>query len=1475
MNKFTTLLLTSLASLSVNAKSWIDVTDQYVKNPRFDGNSYIYWSGTALGGYNPKENAEHYNKTFDTWQEIQGVPAGKYRVSLDAFYRMGSSDNDYNLYKSGNYKDQQYARLYAHSKDGGYNDVGIAPSSSGGVKESLGGQASGVGGDGGWWWSNYDYYIPNNMEAAYFWFEAGYYHNSVECEVGEDGMITIGIKKDQTIDQDWVCLDNWKLEYYGDVNEVTSITFDKSILSLDLGSTGYVTPIITPSDATYQTVTWTIKDTKIATVDKNGVVTATAVGKTVLTATATDGSNVSGSVTVEVIKNLPSSENIIINEIMASNVDVYLDPNQQFGSWVELYNPTDKSINIGGLYVSDDPNNLKKHKLISSYGSIPAKGYAMLNFDHHEVWTEMSYRQIDDKLDVNGGTIIVSDGSTIFAQADYPQAISRVSYARTADGADTWGYAGNPTPCAANVDCKFATEQLDAPVVDKDAQLFNGTMQICVNIPAGATLKYTTDGTAPSLTNGEVSETGLFEVNSTTTFRFRLFKEGFLPSMVITRSYIEDNNNYPFPIISVVTDKENIYGANRGAFNPGAYGRPGNGRTDKVNWNMAWEYPVNMEFINNDNECLISQECNFSMCGGWSRAFTPHSFKLKANKIYDSQNAFNAKFFDEKPSLKQKTLQIRNGGNDTGCRIKDAAIQRVISSSNLYVDYQAWQPVHVFLNGEHYTVLNMREPNNKHHGYANYGIDSDEIEQFEMSPDSGYVQMEGTGEYFEKWYDLSQNAADDAVYEEISKIVDLDEYINYMAVELYCGGTDWPQNNVKGYRDNNGGKFHFVLFDLDFIGGTTTPFSTFFGKENYNFDNLHGYDYSQNVSIEGTRRYGQIKFVTIFKNMLQNEDFRKRFIDAYCIVNGSVFTPERVETIITASANYLSMGGYINPWSSANSLINSFNTSRQSQMISQLKGQSYMNLSKVSAQTANITANTGKASIFLNDQIIPTGSLKGSVFAPVKLRTSGPANYKFLGWTSSSIGKETKQIFKTGEKWYYYDNGSLDGNNWTSSSFSTSSWKNGAAPLGYGKNEATTTTSNLVTYYFRKNFSLTDSPKETDKFTLNFTIDDGMIIYINGQEVGRYNMPEGNVTSETVAKTYANGNPDTGTMDIDPSVLRKGTNMIAVEVHNNQASSSDIVWDCSLELETESAPSTADYVSTDLEYTCPTSGSINLTAVWEEKTEEEMIAEGLNTAPVVINEISAANSVFVNDYFKKNDWVELYNASSNDVDIAGLYISDNTKKPTKYQIPETNVTLNTVIPAHGYKVIWCDKLDNLTEVIHTSFKLDADGGDLMIVKGTKDATKADIAEGKNIEYTDTVTYTLHGGQQSFGRYPDAGAMKYVLDKPTPGAQNIYTSYAVEYVAPEPVDPTPDAIAMVRDGGMTIAYVEGVVNVKSEDADITSVEVFSVSGTKTAAQMIRNTGSFATINVNGLSKGIYVAVATNASGDSCKVKFVIR
>ena len=1156
---------------------------------------------------------------------------------------------------------------------------------------------------------------------------------------------------------------------------------------------------------------------------------------------------------------------LIINEIMPANIDVFIDPSWNFGGFIEIYNPSSQSISLAKYYLSDDPDNLKKWRMPATMGSVEGKKFFTIWFDHSDQYCNT---QANFKLDVDGGTIYLSDsdGKLVTSQ-EYPAAIRRCSYARKTDGGDVWGWTGSATPGKSNNNSTFATEQLPLPVVNKEGMVFSGTQQIVVNIPSGAYLKYTTDGTLPTAANGQTSTTGIFSVNATTVYRFRMFKNGYLPSDVKTCSYILNEHDFCAPIISIVTDNKNINGADYGIFVQGnGHGRSGRGQSGKCNWNMDWDRPVSFEYIPDGKEVALAQEVNMSAVGGWSRAWTPHSFKLKANKQYGI-NYMPYAFFENKPFNKNKTLQIRNGGNDTSCRIIDPAIQTIVASSGIDVDCQSYKPVFIYINGKFYSTLNMREPNNKHFAYANKGIDDDEMDQFEYSPDSAYVQMEGDRDAFQQWYDLSFYADDEDAYEEIKQLVDIDEFINYFAVEMYIGCSDWinNSNNLKGYRPiSDGGKFRFVVFDTDSYGGT----DQFNSVQNTNWQSL---DYMYDV---GGSLYKEIEITTIWLNMLQNAEFRKQFADAFCLVAGSVFEPTRCKEIVTELADraYDVMHQFNgnSPWSSANGVISTFSASRQKNMVNTMKKYSRLQMSNATSITAILSTNTEEGRILVNNQPVPTNKFNGTLLLPITIKAEAPGGYKFVGWKTGTGTVETP-IFDTGSVWSYYDKGSLDGKGWTATSyFETSNWKEGKAPLGYATGSTWTeyttkldygsdTNNKRPTYYFRKTFPLAAKPDINDKFNLYLTVDDGCIVYVNGQEVGRFNMPSGTVKYNTYASTYGDQFSYPQTISINSTLLKKGNNLIAVEVHNNNATSTDIHWDASLYTTMNSEPEEDSYYSTDEELEL--TGNISVEACFEPLNAEEMIAQGCT--PVRINEVSAGNSIYVNDFFKKEDWIELYNTTNEAIDLAGMYLSDNVNKPQKYQFASGSIS--TVIEPFGYRVVWCDKNDGQSQ-LHASFKLGNENGAYVLLTA------------KDLTWADTLQYDAHSGDMSYGRYPDGAKAVYAMFNPSLGKSNTITSYdTVHYEVrpvPGPVDGIESLPLIARDGGMSIAYSNGYMLVKNEECLPTRLQIFTLSGQIIRDESLNLSSGHAAYQVD-LPQGIYVAKIFDTLNNNCATKFVIR
>lgn len=155
-----------------------------------------------------------------------------------------------------------------------------------------------------------------------------------------------------------------------------------------------------------------------------------------------------------------------------------------------------------------------------------------------------------------------------------------------------------------------------------------------------------------------------------------------------------------------------------------------------------------------------------------------------------------------------------------------------------------------------------------------------------------------------------------------------------------------------------------------------------------------------------------------------------------------------------------------------------------------------------------------------------------------------------------------------GATWSYWDGGALSGSPaWYSTSYDDSAWSTGAAPLGFGGTavETTVTAHGGFTWYFRTTFDVADAGAVTEAL-LDLTADDGAVVYLNGTEVGRWNMPAGAVSGTTPASA-STLNPQSWTsQSVSTAALVDGENLLAVEVHQRSVTSSDIYLEAGLSL---------------------------------------------------------------------------------------------------------------------------------------------------------------------------------------------------------------------------------------------------------------------------------------------------------------------
>ena len=177
---------------------------------------------------------------------------------------------------------------------------------------------------------------------------------------------------------------------------------------------------------------------------------------------------------------------------------------------------------------------------------------------------------------------------------------------------------------------------------------------------------------------------------------------------------------------------------------------------------------------------------------------------------------------------------------------------------------------------------------------------------------------------------------------------------------------------------------------------------------------------------------------------------------------------------------------------------------------------------------------------------------------------------------SLTLGQPNLQeqtMIPSGADWRYLDDGSDQSVIWQLSAYDDDNWNSGPAPLGYGNGDEATEVSfgsnsqqKHITTYFRHSFEIAD-PTQYQKLVLQLRRDDGAVIFLNGSEVFRSNLPLCDITYTTTAAAAVENTEESLFFPhtiISPGLLQTGNNLLAVEVHQSSASSDDLSFDLEL-----------------------------------------------------------------------------------------------------------------------------------------------------------------------------------------------------------------------------------------------------------------------------------------------------------------------
>ncbi len=668
---------------------------------------------------------------------------------------------------------------------------------------------------------------------------------------------------------------------------------------------------------------------------------------------------------------------LVINEIMPANVSYMLDGTYNYGGWIELYNDSEETINLAGYSISDTPANPTKYTFPENIGEIASGEYKIIFFDNND----LDKKQVNFKLDCDGAILYLYNNKKLLKDfVEYGYAYPGTSYAREYDADTPWATCITPTPGRSNDGSEFSIKRAEKPRASIQPKVFNRPIMLLLS--SADVIRYTTDGTEPT-ENSEIWS-GRKAISSTTVIRARAYRKGYIPSEILTCTYIiEREHTIDLPVISIVTDPDNLWSDSIGIYCVGTNGISGNGISYNANWNRDWRRPANIEIINNPHDNYISQQCDIGIGGGWSRAYPLKSIEINAEKKYEGKNSFDTRIFAQKPYYRFKSLNLRNSGNDFYSSMMWDAAQQCLYANITDVEYQAYQPAVHYINGEYYGIINIRERSNHHHAYSNWGYDKENLNMV-MNSASGNT-ITGDKTKLKRLEELIKTDVNDAAYKEICEIIDIDEFINYIVIQSFAGNGDWMSNNVKFYSSqNHDGRYRWVLFDLD--GG--------FKNLNYN-----QFTASDRSGLTNTKVYtGQI-----FQALKKHAAFRKKFVShATAIIGGSI-RPARVNSIIDSIASLISneMPRHRERWGNSYNL-DSYRMSfkdfgKKRPMIYATQLAEYFSLGAITK--VNITPQV-KTALYIDDIEVPTGVFDGYLHPDQNptFHVDVPYGYKFKTW---------------------------------------------------------------------------------------------------------------------------------------------------------------------------------------------------------------------------------------------------------------------------------------------------------------------------------------------------------------------------------------------------------------------------------------------------------------------------------------------
>ena len=542
--------------------------------------------------------------------------------------------------------------------------------------------------------------------------------------------------------------------------------------------------------------------------------------------------------------------------------------------------------------------------------TIPARGVSRLTMDY------------DHGLDLNkggGSAVFLSDaGGSLVDLARLPALETDEIYARSADQPSEWVITSCGEP---------KTPWVAPPGFSADSGFYTEPFELTLSGEAGLTVRYTLDCSDPtssspvytsplSITDvsgqdnrwsvrADVSATFLNSkpryklpkdpVDKCAVVRAACFDAEGNRSDIVTGVYFigyDQKTGYAdLPVISLVTDPGNLFDEETGIYVLGnTFAEEYDPETETRGW-WWWpanyhlkgrnqERPVSFQLFGADGRLILEKEAGVRIRGGASAGLLPKGLNLYARDFYDGTDVFSADLFGT--GFLPKRISLSAGGNDTELLVRDWVTARMAEGLGVLTTH--YVPCSIFLEGEYWGVCMITEQLDAEYLAWTWNTGIEDVAIIK----NGELKA-GTEEHLARYEDMirfiTTNAMNQQNYEHACKLINMDNYLTYIALEAYAGNTDWNQTNNNAACLNlreEGGKWEWLLFDVN---------------------NLACYR-----DVEDDTLSTLASKSAMLRSLMANPDFMEALKAKLVMLAREVFTPERCREALDA---YESMMGEV------------------------------------------------------------------------------------------------------------------------------------------------------------------------------------------------------------------------------------------------------------------------------------------------------------------------------------------------------------------------------------------------------------------------------------------------------------------------------------------------------------------------------------------------------------------------------------